>query len=172
LKGSRKKKEEKECIFFFILLKLKGPFHVFASTSFSTMDALENKFAMPILEEFCECLTREEEKISTLEMTSSSSKVLSASSSKGKVKAKPKPHTTPSQQTPPKQSKPKRNDSYKKNKPKSNVTCDFFGTLEHPSNSCSKKMHALEEAMKKYKIVIPKEAPKNAPKEQGRALNI
>lgn len=78
-------------------------------------------------------------------MTSSSSKAIFASSYKGKGKAKPKPHTTPSQQTPPKESKPNRNDSSKKkNKPKFDATYDFYVIHGYISNKCSKKMNALE----------------------------
>jgi len=57
LKGSGKKKEEKECIFF-IMSKLKDPFHIFASTFISIINAMGDKFVMPSLEEFCDCIMR------------------------------------------------------------------------------------------------------------------
>jgi len=60
LLGSGKNKKEDECIYL-ILSKLKGPFHVFASTFLSTKDAMSDKFTIPMLEEFCENLTREED---------------------------------------------------------------------------------------------------------------
>jgi len=68
--GSGKLKKEDECNYL-ILSKLKGPFHVFTSTFLSTKDAMGDKFTMPKLEEFCEHLTREETKISTLDASSS-----------------------------------------------------------------------------------------------------
>jgi len=51
LLGSGKKKKEEECIYM-ILSKLKIPFHVFASTFPSKMDAMGDKYTMPKLEEF------------------------------------------------------------------------------------------------------------------------
>lgn len=98
LMGVGKKKKEDECIYL-ILSKLKGPFHVFASTLLSTKDAMGDKFIMRKLEEFCEHLTTEESKISTLEASSSSSKALTTSKDKGKPKPKPK---TPTSQPAPK----------------------------------------------------------------------
>jgi hypothetical protein len=55
LKGCGKKKSDDECIFL-ILSKLKGPFQVFSSTFYSTMDALGDEFKMPSFELFVSVL--------------------------------------------------------------------------------------------------------------------
>jgi len=123
-------KEEKECIFL-ILSKLKGPFHIFAYTFLSTIDAMGDKFIIPNLEGVCESLVREEIKISTLEITSSSSKALSTSHSKGKDKQQSKHQTTnPSPQQVPKS---------KYSQPTSNPTCFYCKKTGRKSNICKKK---------------------------------
>ena len=62
LKGCRKTKSDGECIFM-ILSKLKGPYQVFASSFYSTMDALGDQFKLPSSEVFCERLIREKSKL-------------------------------------------------------------------------------------------------------------
>ena len=62
LKGCGKTKSDSECIFF-ILSKLKDPYHVFCFSFYSTMDALGDDFKMPFFELFCERLTRKQSKL-------------------------------------------------------------------------------------------------------------
>ena len=161
LKGSGKKKEDKDCVYL-ILSKLRGPFQIFASTFLSTMDALGTNFALPSLEEFCERLTREEIKLSTLESSTSSSKALVASTLKGKGKSIAQSKPTPTSPKPT-QNEPKSKVPSTK-KEKSNTTCTYCKKEGHPATRCWKKLQDLEETMKKHKVV--------APKEHGKALNV
>ena len=62
LKGCGKTKSDSECIFF-ILSKLKDPYHVFCFSFYSTMDALGDDFKIPTFDLFCECLTRKQSKL-------------------------------------------------------------------------------------------------------------
>ena len=77
LKGCGKTKSDEECIFL-ILSKLKGPYQVFSFAFYSTMDALGSEFKMPSFEIFCERLTREQSKLTQLD-------VLSGSNNKARV---------------------------------------------------------------------------------------
>ena len=116
---------------YLIPSKFKGLFNVFASTFLSTKDVMGDKFIMAKLEEFCEHLTREETKISTLDSYSSSSKTLIAS--KGKGKPKPKPNTT-TPQPPPKALNSK--STPEKEKP----IYSYCGKLGSIIEKCYKKM--------------------------------
>jgi hypothetical protein len=71
LKGCGKTKTNDECIFF-ILSQPKGPFHVFFSTFYSTMNALGDDFEMPSFDIFCERLTKEQSKLMQLDALSGS----------------------------------------------------------------------------------------------------
>ena len=86
LKGCGKTKSDSECIFL-ILFKLKGPYHVFCFSFYSTMDELGDDFKMPTFELFCERLTRKQSKIQQLAVALSSSETLVAHNLKGKPKA-------------------------------------------------------------------------------------
>ncbi|KAH9312997.1 hypothetical protein KI387_028032, partial [Taxus chinensis] len=86
--GGRTKKDD-ECIYM-ILTKLKGPFSVFTSTFFSTMDALDTQFKMPSFEQFYERLSREQAKLISLDVMPTSNHALVASSPKKDWKNKPK----------------------------------------------------------------------------------
>ena len=82
LKGCRKTKSDGERIFM-ILSKMKGPYQVFSSSFYSTMDALDDQFNFPSFEGFCERLIREQSKLQQLDALSSSQDLV-AHSSKGK----------------------------------------------------------------------------------------
>jgi hypothetical protein len=70
-----------------ILSKLKGPYQVFSSAFYSTMDALGSEFNMSSFELFCERLTREQSKITQLDALSvSNNKAHVAHTSKPKHK--------------------------------------------------------------------------------------
>ena len=153
LKGSGKKKEDKDCVYL-ILSKLRGPFQIFASTFLSTMDALGTNFTLPSLEEFCERLTREEIKLSTLESSTSSSKALVASTPKGKGKSKAQSKPTPTSPKPT-QNEPKSKAPSTK-KEKSNTTCTYCKKEGHPATRCWKKLQDLEETMKKIRLLPQK----------------
>ena len=71
-----------------ILSKLKGPYHVFSSSFYSTMDALGDQFKLPTFEVFCERLVREKSKLQQLDALSSS-QAIAAHTSKGKTKSHP-----------------------------------------------------------------------------------
>lgn len=113
---------------YLILSKCRGPFQIFASTFLSTMDALGKNFTLPSFEEFCEQLTREEVKLSTLESpTSSKALVAMNSKGKGKSEAKSKPNSIPPQSSP-NDSKSKE-PSKKKNK--FNIPCTYCKKSGH-----------------------------------------
>jgi hypothetical protein len=97
LKGCGKTKSDEKCIFL-ILSKLKGPYHIFSSAFYSTMDALGSEFKMPSFEILCECLTREQSKLTQLyAFSASNNKTLVAHTSKTKHKTryKQKKDSTP-----------------------------------------------------------------------------
>ena len=56
LQGCGKTKNDTECIYL-ILFKLHGNFQIFASTFYSTKDALGNRFKIPYFEIYCDHLT-------------------------------------------------------------------------------------------------------------------
>jgi hypothetical protein len=86
LKECEKTKSDDECILL-ILSKLKGPYHIFSSAFYSTMDALGSDFKMPSFELFCERLAKEKSKLTQLDVLSSSNnKVLVAHTCKTKHK--------------------------------------------------------------------------------------
>jgi hypothetical protein len=87
LKGCGKTKLDEEFIFL-ILSKLKGPYHIFSSSFYSTMDALGSDFKVPSFELFCERLTREKSNYLTQldSLFGSNNKALMAYSSKTKQK--------------------------------------------------------------------------------------
>lgn len=87
LKGCRNTKSDGECIFM-ILSKLKGPYQVFFSSFYSTMDALSDQFNFPSFEVFFEHLIREQSKFQQLDSLSSSQALISHSS-KGKGHSHP-----------------------------------------------------------------------------------
>jgi len=103
LKGCGKSKSDDE-FNFLILSKLKGPYRVLSSTFYSMMYVLVDKFKMPSLEFFCECLTREQSKLMQLDaLSNSKNQALVAHSSKGKHKApyKKKKYVVQGSETPP-----------------------------------------------------------------------
>jgi hypothetical protein len=87
LKECGKTKLDEEFIFL-ILSKLKGPYHIFSSSFYSTMDALGSEFKVPSFEIFCEHLTREKSNYITQldSLFGSNNKVLMAYTSKTKKK--------------------------------------------------------------------------------------
>jgi len=66
LQGCGKNKTDDECIFL-ILSKLRGPYQIFSSTFYSTMDALGDRHRMPSFEIFCDRLTREQSKLNQMD---------------------------------------------------------------------------------------------------------
>ena len=79
-----------------ILSKLKGPYQVFSSAFYSTMDALGSEFKMPSFEIFCEHLTREQSKLTQLDaLSGSNNKALVAQNTKTKHKTRYKQKKNP-----------------------------------------------------------------------------
>ena len=66
LQVARKTKSDDEYIFL-ILSKLRGPYQIFTSTFYSTMDALGARHVMPSFETFCAQLTREQSKLTQMD---------------------------------------------------------------------------------------------------------
>ncbi|KAH9292456.1 hypothetical protein KI387_042361 [Taxus chinensis] len=177
LKAGGRTKKDDECIYT-ILTKLKGPFSVFTSTFFSTMDALDTQFKMPSFEQFCERLSREQAKLISLDVMPTSNHALVASSPKKNWKNKPKQSydkpvpshnmvSNPSVDT----SKPQNNGKNKRPFQKRVFDpCSFCGGKNHPESRCFLKLEALEKALKQHKITVPSpSSASNAGK--GKALS-
>lgn len=62
----RKIKLDDECIFL-IISKLRGPYQIFTSTFYSTMDALGARHVMPSFGTFCDRLTHEQSKLNQMD---------------------------------------------------------------------------------------------------------
>jgi len=147
LQGCGKNKADADCIFL-ILSKLRGPYQIFSSTFYSTMDALGDRFRMPTFETFCERLTREQSKIQQVD-ASGSSQALVAQNFKGKSKKKDKkkdtsksdskPPATPTNPSKGKDSS-KSGESTSKAKKKSSETCSFCGKDGHSVSRCWKRL--------------------------------
>ena len=173
LKGCGKTKLDEECIFL-ILSKLKGPYHIFSSSFYSTMDALGSEFKVRSFELFCERLTREKSNYITQldSLFGSNNKAFMAYTSKTKKKkyyaqageSASKPQHKNKKSFPPSNSS---DFSSKKRKKKPSDICSLCCRLGHVESKCWLKLEALNEAMRKHKISVPK--PSYASK--GHALS-
>ena len=146
LKRCGKTKSDEECIFF-ILSKLKGPYQVFFSAFYSTMDALGSELKIPSFDILCERLTREQSNLTQLYVFSSSNnKSLVAHTSKTKHKTgyKQKKDSAPAseftskpqQKTKPFSPSSKSGESSSKINMNSSVTCIFYGILGNGESKC------------------------------------
>ena len=128
-------KSDDECIFL-ILSKLRGPYQIFTSTFYSTMDALGTRHVMPSFETFCDRLTREQSKLSQMDsLTGSQSQALLAKSSQDTQKPKPKKIFDSSSQH-----SPGPPSSSKKEKQKTqNPTFSYFQKGSHDESQCYQK---------------------------------
>jgi hypothetical protein len=119
----------------------KGPYQVFSSAFYSTMDALGSEYKIPSFELFCERLTREQSNLTQLDaLSSSNNKDLVAHTSKTKHKTRYKRNkystptgdstSKPQQKTKPFPASSKSGESSSKTKKKNpNDTCSFVVDL-------------------------------------------
>jgi hypothetical protein len=152
--------KEDWCIYL-ILSKLGSAYSVFVSTLYAMQEDIATTYKKPSLENFCDALIREQDKLVQLGVISAagtSSKALS-------VHQKDKPKN-------PKKQNPHHNKQYKGLKPtqtafapngdkgekykikKTDRHCNFCDKDGHDESKCFKKMAALEAAMKKQNISI------------------
>lgn len=120
LQGYGKTKTDIECIYL-ILSKLRGNFQIYASTFYSTKDALGNIFTMSSFDVFFDHLNQEQDKLSHLDsLTGSQTYALVARPSLGMKEKTQKSHSIETQidsstynspgPPPPKEGKPRQKD--------------------------------------------------------------
>jgi hypothetical protein len=155
-------KIDEDCCIYLILSKLGSAYYVFVSTFYAMQEALGEAYQKPSLENFCDALIREQDKLVQLGVINTA-----GTSNKALVvhqKDKPK--------NPKKQHPRHNNKQYKGPKPtqttfapngdkgekyknkNTNRHCNFCDKDGHDESKCFKKMAALEAMMKKHNISI------------------
>jgi transposase InsO family protein len=153
--------EEDHCIYL-ILSKLGSAYFVFVSTFYAMQEALGTAYKKPSLENFCDALIREKDKLVQLGVinTAGTSNKALVVHQKDKPKNPKKQHPRhnnkqykgpkPTQTT----SAPNGDKGAKYKSKKTDRHCNFCDKDGHDESKCFKKMAALEAAMKKHNINI------------------
>jgi hypothetical protein len=153
--------EEDRCIYL-ILSKLGSAYSVFVSTFYAMQEALGTTYKKPSLENFCDALIREKDKLVQLGVinTAGTSNKALVIHQKDKPKNPKKQHPRhnnkqykgpkPTQTT----SAPNGDKGEKYKSKKTDRHCNFCDKYGHDESKCFKKMAALEATMKKHNINI------------------
>jgi hypothetical protein len=153
--------DEDRCIYL-ILSKLGNAYSMFVSTFYAIQEVVGAAYQKPTLENFCDSLIREQDKLvqlGVINTAGTSNKALVVhQKDKPKNPKKQHPHHNNKQYKGPKPTQttfaPNGDKGAKYKNKNTNRHCNFCDKDGHDESKCFKKMAALEAAMKKHNISI------------------
>jgi hypothetical protein len=155
-------KIDEDCCIYLILSNLGSAYFVFVSTFYAMQEALGTTYVKPTLENFCDTLIREKDKlvqlgvINTVDTSNKSLVVHQKDKPKNPKKQHPRHNNKQYKGPKPTQtvSAPNGDKGEKYKNKKTDRNCNFCDKYGHDESKCFKKMAALEATMKKHNINI------------------